>query len=119
MTFKKFGNPQSGKGFSTTLWRSCISLLLVFLLTASTLAQLPVPHDSAVEPLPPDTGALGLKEALLRLHTTAHFMQATAHPDDEDGGLLTFESRGKGVSVLLMTLTRGEGGQNKLGSNLF
>ena len=41
-----------------------------------------------------------------------------AHPDDEDGGLLTLESRGRGVSTLLMTLNRGEGGQNKIGSNL-
>ena len=38
-----------------------------------------------------------------------------AHPDDEDGGLLTREARGKGVQTLLMTLTRGEGGQNKTG----
>ena len=56
---------------------------------------------------------------LRRLQTTARLMQVTAHPDDEDGGMLTLESRGKGVSTLLMTLTRGEGGQNKLGSNLF
>jgi hypothetical protein len=46
-------------------------------------------------------------------------MQTDAHPDDEDGGMLTLEARGKGVSTLLMTLNRGEGGQNKLGSNLF
>jgi len=46
-------------------------------------------------------------------------MQIDAHPDDEDGGTLTLESRGRGVSTLLMTLTRGEGGQNQLGSNLF
>ena len=46
-------------------------------------------------------------------------MQVDAHPDDEDGGMLTLEARGKGVSTLLMTLNRGEGGQNKLGSNLF
>jgi hypothetical protein len=46
-------------------------------------------------------------------------MQVVAHPDDEDGGMLTLESRGKGASVLLMTLNRGEGGQNKIGSNLF
>jgi hypothetical protein len=56
---------------------------------------------------------------LRRLQTTARLMQTTAHPDDEDGGMLTLEARGKGVSTLLMTLTRGEGGQNKLGSNLF
>ena len=75
--------------------------------------------DHYYEPLPQETGALGLKLMLRRLHTTASLMQTTAHPDDEDGGMLTLEARGKGVSTLLMTLTRGEGGQNKLGSNLF
>ncbi len=45
-------------------------------------------------------------------------MQTDAHPDDEDGGMLTLESRGHGDSVLLMTLNRGEGGQNKVGSSL-
>ena len=55
---------------------------------------------------------------LLRLGTTARLMQVVAHPDDEDGGMLTLEARGHGVSALLMTLTRGEGGQNKIGSNL-
>jgi len=42
-------------------------------------------------------------------------MMVVAHPDDEDGGLLTYEARGRGVQALLMTLTRGEGGQNKTG----
>ena len=55
---------------------------------------------------------------LHRLGTTARLMQTVAHPDDEDGGMLTLESRGHGASVLLMTLNRGEGGQNKIGSNL-
>ncbi len=81
-------------------------------------AQAPAP-PSPVAPLPPDSGAAGLKEMLLRLKTTARMMQTTAHPDDEDGGMLTLESRGQGVTTLLMTLTRGEGGQNKVGSNLF
>ncbi len=62
--------------------------------------------------------ALGLRLMLRRLGTTAHLMQTVAHPDDEDGGMLTLESRGHGDSVLLMTLNRGEGGQNKVGSNL-
>ena len=60
--------------------------------------------------------ACGLE--LLRLGTTARLMQVVAHPDDEDGGMLTLEARGHGVSTLLMTLNRGEGGQNKIGSNL-
>ena len=75
--------------------------------------------DHFYEPLPQDTGANGLKLMLRRAQTTARLMQVDAHPDDEDGGMLTLEARGKGVSTLLMTLNRGEGGQNKLGSNLF
>jgi len=75
--------------------------------------------DHYYEPLPQETGAGGLKLMLRRLQTTARLMQVDAHPDDEDGGMLTLEARGQGVSTLLMTLNRGEGGQNKLGSNLF
>lgn len=71
------------------------------------------------KPLPQDNGAPGLHDMLRRLGTTARLMHVTAHPDDEDGGMLTLESRGKGTSGVLMTLTRGEGGQNKMGSNLF
>ena len=59
-----------------------------------------------------------MRESLKRLGTTARLMQTVAHPDDEDGGMLTLESRGHGDSVLLITLNRGEGGQNKVGSNL-
>lgn len=72
-----------------------------------------------VETLAADAGTAGLQEMLRRLGTTARLMQTVAHPDDEDGGMLTLESRGKGVSAVLLTLNRGEGGQNKLGSNLF
>lgn len=39
-------------------------------------------------------------------------MLIVAHPDDEDGGLLAYESIGKGCRVATLTLTRGEGGQN-------
>jgi LmbE family N-acetylglucosaminyl deacetylase len=87
-------------------------------VAAAATAQKPA-SDSYYSPLPQETGAAGLKLMLRRLQTTGRLMQVTAHPDDEDGGMLTLESRGKGVSTLLMTLTRGEGGQNKLGSNLF
>ncbi len=59
-----------------------------------------------------------MRLALRQLGTTARLMQTVAHPDDEDGGMLTLEARGRGASVLLMTLNRGEGGQNKVGSNL-
>jgi len=101
-----------------------LALLPILLVTVAAVWQTAVrpgsPKDPQfVNPLPQDTGAAGLQEMLLRLRTTARLMQTVAHPDDEDGGMLTLESRGKGATVLLLTLNRGEGGQNKVGSNLF
>src|SRR4249920_708994 len=72
--------------------------------------------QSDTRPLPEDLGALHLAQLLTKLKTTARLMQVVAHPDDEDGGMLTLEARGKGASVLLFTVTRGEGGQNKFGT---
>jgi LmbE family N-acetylglucosaminyl deacetylase len=98
-------------------------LPILFLTLAAAWQAAPTPTGGTdprfVDPLPQDTGALGLHEMLLRLKTTARLMQTVAHPDDEDGAMLTLESRGKGATVLLLTLNRGEGGQNKVGSNLF
>src|SRR5438132_1041387 len=96
------------------------SLAFCFAMSLSLpgLSQTPA-SQNPYQPLPQDTGVLGLKQELLRLQTTARLMQVVAHPDDEDGGMLTLESRGHGVATLLLTLTHGEGGQNKLGSNLF
>src|ERR1700688_4519884 len=122
---KKFGS-----GFLRNRRATAMLLVLPAALTAmpaapQTAGKAAVDHrvdnhvDHYYEPLPQETGAAGLKLMLRRLQTTARLMQVTAHPDDEDGGMLTLEARGKGVSTLLMTLTRGEGGQNKLGSNLF
>src|ERR1700733_9202572 len=100
-----------------------LALLPILLLTIGWFAESASKPGSTeprfTDPLPQDTGAAGLQETLLRLRTTARLMQTVAHPDDEDGGMLTLESRGKGANVLLLTLNRGEGGQNKVGSNLF
>jgi LmbE family N-acetylglucosaminyl deacetylase len=101
-----------------------LALLPILLITVAAVWQTAAKPESPkdpqfVNPLPQDTGAAGLQEMLLRLRTTARLMQTVAHPDDEDGGMLTLESRGKGATVLLLTLNRGEGGQNKVGSNLF
>src|ERR1051325_10595148 len=96
------------------------SLLLMFPLI-STQGEEPQRRTSAAaasgyrDPLPQETGAAGLRLELRKLQTTGRLMMVVAHPDDEDGGLLTYEARGKGVQTLLMTLTRGEGGQNKTG----
>src|SRR5215472_17287573 len=67
-------------------------------------------------PLPEDLGAIHLYQLLARLHTTARMLHTVAHPDDEDGGMMTLESRRNGATIVLFTLNRGEGGQNKFGT---
>ena len=112
-----------GCGVLRTAMRAAAVLLVGLLALAAPFSCAQSGDKQAVDhyydPLPQETGTAGLKLMLRRLQTTGRLMQVTAHPDDEDGGMLTLEARGKGVSTLLMTLTRGEGGQNKLGSNLF
>src|ERR1700733_15012828 len=74
--------------------------------------------DVAVE-LPANHGAAALWQSLKKLHTRASLMMITAHPDDEDGGMLAYESRGVGTRVSLLTLNRGEGGANVMSPDYF
>ena len=68
-------------------------------------------------PLPEDRGAAALEQTLKRLGTWASLMIIIAHPDDEDGTMLTYETRGHGVRAAQLTLTRGEGGQNAISAD--
>jgi LmbE family N-acetylglucosaminyl deacetylase len=66
-----------------------------------------------------DYGATGLGQLLKRLNTTASVMHIGAHPDDEDSALLAFLARGENARTAYLSLTRGDGGQNIIGSELF
>jgi len=77
------------------------------------------PINLTGDALPEDRGAAGLHRALLQLRTTASVMHIVAHPDDEDAALLTWLSRKHGARVMLLSLTRGEGGANLISSDSF
>src|ERR1700685_1224510 len=81
-------------------------------LAQQTPKQVEIAPTPDARALAMDRGSMGLWQLLLKLHTRASLIHITAHPDDEDGGMLTYESRGQGARVILMTLNRGEGGQN-------
>ncbi len=78
-------------------------------------------HDPTAfaEPRRLDQGAAALWQSLQKLNTRASLMMVVAHPDDEDGGMLAYEARDGGVDTSLLTLTRGEGGQNLMSSDFF
>lgn len=86
-----------------------LPVLAIAGLTGTGLAQMPSQ----------DQGSVGAWQRLLKLQTTASAMHTTAHPDDEHGGVLAMLSRGQGARVSLLTLTRGESGDNAIGPELF
>ena len=101
---------------------AAVALATLFVATAFGQTSFPDPanlRDERVRPrtgreLPVDQGAMGLQQVLRKLNTRASLMLIVAHPDDEDGGMLTFYSRGMGARVADLSLTRGEGGQNAM-----
>ncbi|MGE5577044.1 MAG: PIG-L family deacetylase [Syntrophothermus sp.] len=60
-----------------------------------------------------------LEQALKTLTTIVSVMNIGAHPDDERSDEFAYWALGLGVRVISVTATRGEGGQNQLGPELY
>jgi LmbE family N-acetylglucosaminyl deacetylase len=103
------------------IFRPAFCLLVSASLISNPIAadaQAPVAYPFAsAAPLTVDRGASAVWQSLQKLHTRASLIMVVAHPDDEDGGMLAYESRGQGVDTSLLTLNRGEGGQNVMSSD--
>jgi LmbE family N-acetylglucosaminyl deacetylase len=68
--------------------------------------------------LAPAVGAQSLPETVESIHKariTTRVLFVTAHPDDEWSSLLAYLSHGLDADVALLTITRGQGGQNAIG----
>ena len=66
----------------------------------------------------PAAGAQSLPETVESIHkarVTTRILFITAHPDDEWSSLLAYLSHGLDADVALLTITRGQGGQNAIG----
>src|SRR3954470_10556625 len=104
----------------------CAAILFVSLASKPAGGQAPAQSASAqsaagflTPPASPDAralsidrGAAGVWQSLHKLQTRASVLMVVAHPDDEDSGMLTYEPRGRGTRAMMLTLNRGEGGQN-------
>ena len=63
----------------------------------------------------PGVPLAGVVEAINQSRVATRILYITAHPDDEDPGLLSYLAHGLGAEVALLTITRGQGGQNAVG----
>lgn len=76
------------------------------------------PGTGAGLALRPPVAGSGLGETLEAIEgarVVTRILYVTAHPDDESSSILTYLARGLHADVALLSLTRGEGGQNALG----
>lgn len=83
------------------------------------LALLFVASAPAAGPIADERGEVGLQLVLRKLAMAGTVMHVTAHPDDENNPLMARQSHGQGLRVILATATRGNGGQNEIGPELF
>jgi LmbE family N-acetylglucosaminyl deacetylase len=73
----------------------------------------------SVAPLPaqrPFSGAAEIEESLHKLNELGTMLHIAAHPDDERTAVLAYFARGRHMRTAYLSLTRGEGGQNLIGS---
>lgn len=66
-----------------------------------------------------DSGHIALGLALRKLSVSGTFLQTAAHPDDETNALYALFTHGMGLRSIDVQTTRGEGGQNEIGPELF
>jgi LmbE family N-acetylglucosaminyl deacetylase len=100
------------------MYRRLPICLAAVITTVALTAQQRAPQYR-VPPLNDLSGAPGLSLALRKLNTVGTLMQATAHPDDENNGMLAVYAQHFGMRVALVSATRGDGGQNEIGPELF
>src|SRR6185436_382404 len=77
---------------------------------------LPLAFASA-DPRPrPPLDAARIRLALDRLDVVGSALMIAAHPDDENTALLAWLANGRKVRTAYLSMTRGDGGQNLIGS---
>jgi LmbE family N-acetylglucosaminyl deacetylase len=64
----------------------------------------------------PIHGAPEVRQALDRLNTLGSVLMIAAHPDDERNELIAYLARARHYRTAYLSLTRGDGGQNLIGS---
>jgi LmbE family N-acetylglucosaminyl deacetylase len=95
---------------------ACVAWITIPAFGQTSAKVEPDPNARAIQV---NRGAAALWQTLRELHTRASLIMFTAHPDDEDGGMLTYESRNVGADTTLFTFNRGEGGQNVMSSDFW
>lgn len=91
-----------------------------FIKFIAFITTLPIIMLSIIAPtkVKAEQGIVELWKAIKPLTTVSSVMNVCAHPDDEHSALLAYTSLGLGVDTSIVSVTRGQGGQNEIGPEL-
>jgi LmbE family N-acetylglucosaminyl deacetylase len=106
------------RGFVVNVMSKSFRFLSVWVLICVAVS-IALRAQMMVVPLDDEQGHVALGLALRHLGNVGIFMHTTAHPDDENNGLLVMLNRGQGYRTALATATRGNGGQNEIGPEIY
>jgi LmbE family N-acetylglucosaminyl deacetylase len=83
-----------------------LSIAVFLIALAPVKAQQNVPFPGSIE----------IEQSLDRLNELGTVLMIAAHPDDERTSVLAYFARGRHMRTAYLSVTRGEGGQNLIGS---
>src|ERR1035438_7611634 len=83
-----------------------LSIVIFLFALAPVEAQQNVPFPGSIE----------IEQSLDRLNELGTVLMIAAHPDDEHTAVLAYFARGRHMRTAYLSVTRGEGGQNLIGS---
>jgi len=89
-------------------------ILILILVLLSKYYELSFAAEAMI-----DYGDVALNQAVVDLTNDMTILCLAAHPDDEDGATLSYYRKRYGVRTAVLYATRGEGGQNEIGSELY
>src|SRR5277367_1240930 len=82
----------------------CLAIFLFALVPVAAQQNVPFP------------GVIEVEQSLHKLNQLGTVLMIAAHPDDEQTAVLAYFARGRFMRTAYLSLTRGEGGQNLIGS---
>src|SRR5271163_1992803 len=98
---------------------SAFAAALLFIALAPSAVRVLAQNRMNYSLVSEESGHIALGLALRKLDVSGTFLQTAAHPDDEHNALYAMFTHGMGLRSIDVQTTRGEGGQNEIGPELF
>ncbi len=77
-----------------------------------------IPSASFAQGFPKKPNSSDIYDALKKLQTLGSVLYVAAHPDDENTRMISYFANARNMDITYLSITRGDGGQNLIGTEL-